>query len=123
LDQVAVRKAIAIAVDYDSIISNAITNQSATFTQVPRSLMNPTPGEQALYDSSDPAIQALQWAGNDIAGAEKLLDDAGIKDNDHDGWREYKGKKLTYVASAPNGWNDWTASIDLVASAAKIDWH
>jgi len=119
LDQVAVRKAIAIAVNYDSIISNAITNQSATFTQVPRSLMNPTPGEQALYDRSDPTIKALQWAGNDIAGAEKLLDDAGIKDTDHDGWREYKGVKLSYIASAPNGWNDWTASIDLVASAAR----
>ncbi len=42
LDQVAVRKAIAMAVDYDTIIANAMTNQSATFTQVPRSLMNPT---------------------------------------------------------------------------------
>ncbi len=54
LDQVAVRKAIAMAVDYDTIIANAMTNQSPTFAQVPRSLMNPTPGEQALYDSSDP---------------------------------------------------------------------
>ena len=50
LDQVAVRKAIAIAVDYPTIIANAMTNQSATFDQVPRSLMNPTAGEQALYD-------------------------------------------------------------------------
>ena len=31
LDQVAVRKAIAMAVDYDTIIANAMTNQSATF--------------------------------------------------------------------------------------------
>ena len=49
LDQVAVRKAIAIAVDYPTIIANAMTNQSATFTQVPRSLMNPAEGEQAMY--------------------------------------------------------------------------
>ena len=42
LDQVAVRKAIAMAVDYPTIIANAMTNQSATFDQVPRSLMNPT---------------------------------------------------------------------------------
>jgi len=35
LDQVAVRKAIAMAVDYDTIIANAMTNQSATFEQVP----------------------------------------------------------------------------------------
>ena len=86
LDKVAVRKAIAMAVDYDTIIANAMTNQSPTFAQVPRSLMNPTPGEQALYDSTDPAIKALQWAGKDIDGANKLLDDAGIKVG-ADGWR------------------------------------
>jgi len=116
LDQVAVRKAIAIAVDYQTIISNAMTNQSATFTQVPRSLMNPTAGEQALFDHA--AVKSLQWAGNDIEGAKKLLDDAGIKVNS-DGWREYNGKKLSYVATCPNGWSDWQAAIEVVAAAGK----
>ncbi|HUH96591.1 MAG TPA: ABC transporter substrate-binding protein [Anaerolineales bacterium] len=118
LDQVAVRKAIAMAVDYDTIIANAMTNQSATFEQVPRSLMNPTAGEQALYDASDPAIKAMQWAGKDIDGANKLLDDAGIKKG-ADGWRMYNGKKLTYVATCPNGWSDWQAAIEQVAAAGK----
>jgi peptide/nickel transport system substrate-binding protein len=117
LDQVAVRKAIAIAVDYDTIIANAMTNQSPTFTQVPRSLMNATPGEQALYDAS--AVKDLQWAGKDIDGAKKLLDDAGIKDTDGDGWREYKGKKLSYTATCPDGWSDWQAAIEVVAAAGK----
>jgi peptide/nickel transport system substrate-binding protein len=117
LDQLAVRKAIAIAVDYPTIIANAMTNQSATFDQVPRSLMNPTAGEQALYDHD--AVKDLQWAGNDIEGAKKLLDDAGIKDTDGDGWREYNGKKLTYVATCPNGWSDWQAAIEVVAAAGK----
>ena len=76
LDNVAIRKAIAIAVDYPTIIANAMTNQSATFDQVPRSLMNPTAGEQAMYDHA--AVADLQWAGNDIEGAKKLLDDAGV---------------------------------------------
>jgi len=117
LDQPAVRKAIAIAVDYDTIIANAMTNQSATFTQVPRSLMNPTAGEQTLYDQS--AVKDLQFAGKDIEGAKKLLDDAGIKDADGDGWREYNGKKLSYVATCPNGWSDWQAAIEVVAAAGK----
>jgi peptide/nickel transport system substrate-binding protein len=117
LDQIAVRKAIAIAVDYPTIIANAMTNQSATFAQVPRSLMNPTAGEQALYDHD--AVKSLQWAGNDIDGAKKLLDDAGIKDTNGDGWREYKGKKLSYVATCPNGWSDWQAAIEVVAAAGK----
>ncbi len=118
LDQVAVRKAIAMAVNYDTIIANAMTNQSATFEQVPRSLMNPTAGEQALYDSSDPSIKALQFAGNDIAGANALLDKAGITKGP-DGWRMYKGKKLSYVATCPNGWSDWQAAIEQVAAAGK----
>ena len=46
----ALRKAIAMATDYEAIIANAMTNQSPTFAEVPRSLMNPTDGEQALYD-------------------------------------------------------------------------
>ncbi|MEJ5313517.1 MULTISPECIES: ABC transporter substrate-binding protein [Anaerolinea] len=117
LDQVAVRKAIAIAVDYDTIVANAMTNQSATFKQVPRSLMNPTPGEQALYDRE--AVKSLQWEGNDIEGAKKLLDEAGIVDTDGDGWREYNGKKLQYVATCPNGWSDWQAAIEVVAAAGK----
>jgi peptide/nickel transport system substrate-binding protein len=116
LDQVAVRKAIAMAVDYPTIIANAMTNQSATFDQVPRSLMNPTPGEQALYDQA--AVKDLQWVGNDVEGAKKLLDDAGIKAG-ADGWRTFNGKKLTYVATCPNGWSDWQAAIEVVAAAGK----
>jgi peptide/nickel transport system substrate-binding protein len=117
LDQVAIRKAIAMAVDYPTIIANAMTNQSATFDQVPRSLMNPTPGEQALYDHA--TVASLQWAGNDIEGAKKLLDDAGIKDTNGDGNREYKGAELHYVATCPNGWSDWQAAIEVVAAAGK----
>ena len=117
LDQVAVRKAIAMAVDYDAINATAMTNQSPTFADVPRSCMNPTEGEQAAFDHD--AVKDLQWAGNDIEGAKKLLDEAGIVDKDGDGIREYKGKNLSYKACCPEGWSDWQASMEIVAAAGK----
>ena len=113
----AVRKAIAIAVDYDSINANAMTYQSPSFQEVPRSMMNPTAGEQALYDQS--AVAHLQWAGNDIEGAIALLEEAGIIDSDGDGWREYNGEKIVLNACCPNGWTDWQASMEIVAAAGK----
>ena len=111
----ALRKAIAMATDYEAIIANAMTNQSPTFADVPRSLMNPTDGEQALYDHE--AVKDLQWAGNDIDGANKLLDEAGLLDSDGDGWREYNGEKITLNAVCPNGWSDWQAAMQIVAAA------
>jgi peptide/nickel transport system substrate-binding protein len=115
LDNVNVRKAIAMAVDYDSIIANAMTNQSPTFAQTPRSLMNPTPGEQSLYNKAE--VASLQWNGNDVAGANALLDKAGIKDTNGDGIRELNGENLSFNACCPNGWTDWMAAMELVAAA------
>ncbi len=117
LDQVEVRKAIAMATDYDQIIASAMSNQSPTFTDVPRSTMNPTDGEQALYDHD--AVKDLQFAGKDIDGANALLDEAGIVDTDGDGIREYNGTPLSFKAECPDGWTDWMASLEIVASSAK----
>jgi peptide/nickel transport system substrate-binding protein len=117
LQNVAVRKAIAMAVDYDAINANAMTGQSPTFQQVPRSCMNPTDGEQATFDHD--AVKDLQWVGNDIEGAKKLLDDAGIVDGDGDGIRELDGEKLSFNAVCPNGWTDWQAAMEIVAAAGK----
>ena len=111
------RKAIAMAVDYENIIENAMTNQSPTFAQVPRSVMNPTDGEQAMYDHD--AVKDLQWVGKDIEGAKALLEAAGITDSDGDGWREYNGEKISLKACCPDGWTDWQAAMNMVAEAGK----
>ena len=111
------RKAIAMAVDYDNIIENAMTNQSPSFADVPRSVMNPTDGEQAMYDHE--AVKDLQWVGKDYEGAKALLDSVGIVDNDGDGWREYNGEKISLKACCPDGWTDWQAAMNMVAEAGK----
>lgn len=116
-ENAALRKAIAMAVDYDTIIANAMTNQSPSFADVPRSLMNPTDGEQALYDHD--AVKDLQWTGRDIDGANALLDEAGLVDTDGDGIREWNGEKISLNAVCPNGWTDWQASMEVVAAAGK----
>ena len=113
----ALRKAIAMATNYDEIIANAMTNQSPSFSDVPRSLFNPTEGEQAMYDHD--AVADLQWAGNDIEGAIALLDEAGITDTDGDGYREWNGEKIELNACCPNGWTDWQAAMEIVAAAGQ----
>jgi len=117
LDQVAIRKAIALAVDYDQIIKTAMSGYSPSFTEVPRTLMSPAKSEQALVDQK--SLKSVQWTGNDVAAAKKLLDAAGIKDTNGDGIREYKGKKLSFKAECPQGWSDWNASLEIVAAAGK----
>lgn len=117
LDKAEVRKAIAMAVDFEQIISTAMSGYSPTFKDVPRSLMNPTAAEQALVDQS--ALSDLQFTGKDIDGANNLLDEAGIVDTDGDGIREIDGENLSYKAECPEGWSDWNASLEIVAAAGK----
>lgn len=118
LDQKEVRKAIAMAVDFDQINQAAMTGQSPTFTEVPRSLMNATDTEQNMVDKD--ALKDHQFNGNDVEGAKKLLDDAGIVDTDGDGIREYPaGNNLSFKAECPEGWSDWNATLEIVAATGK----
>ncbi len=117
LDQKAVRRAIAMAVDYEQIIASAMSGQSPTFDEYPRSVVGPTDGERKYVDFD--AIADLQWENADVDGANALLDEAGITDGDGDGIREYNGKNLSFKAECPTGWSDWNASMEIVAAAGK----
>ncbi len=121
LDQTAVRKAIAMATDFDQIISSAMSGYSYTFAEVPHSLFNPTDAEQEWYKKCDEdgSLSALNFEGKDVDGANALLDEAGIVDTDNDGYREYNGKKLAFTVECPTGWSDWNASCEIVAAAGQ----
>jgi len=115
-DNVELRRAIAYAVDYEAIIASAMTNQSPTFAQVPRSLFVPG-AEQELYNPS--AVSHLQWVGSQVDEANAILDDTGLFPRGDDGFRSYEGTKLSFVASCPVGWSDWEASLEIVAAAGE----
>jgi len=118
LDQVEIRKAIAMATDFDQINSASMTGQSPKYSDVPRSLFNPTVGERSLIRDPE-ALKEYQFMGKDIEGANKLLDDAGIVDTNGDGVREYNGKELSFKVQCPTGWSDWNSALEVVAAAGK----
>jgi len=115
LDQKAVRQAIAYAVDYDQIISAAMTNQSPSFRDYPRSLFNPSAPQRALV-LDEAKLAEYQWVGGDIEKSNAILDEAGIVDTDGDGIREYNGENLSFVLECPVGWSDWEAALSIVSS-------
>ncbi|MDO4458604.1 MAG: ABC transporter substrate-binding protein [Clostridia bacterium] len=110
LDNANVRVAIAMAIDYDQIISTAMSGYSYTFADVPHSLFNPTDAEQAMYAAcdADGELSALNYAGKDIEGAKALLEETGIDFSAYE-----------WSVECPTGWTDWNASCEIVAAAAK----
>jgi peptide/nickel transport system substrate-binding protein len=112
-----VRKAIAMALDYDTIGKNAMSGYTAPLTA---SLMLPTPAEQALIDPA--ALRPYQWSGNlqeAIAAANAALDSAGWV-RGTDGIRAKGGVRLAGLrAECPQGWSDWNATLEVVAQTGR----
>ncbi|MDR1107312.1 MAG: ABC transporter substrate-binding protein [Treponema sp.] len=113
LNDAAVRRAIAMALDYDLIGKNAMSGYTAAL--VP-SIMLPVPAEQALIDPA--ALRQYQWTGVDIDGARRLLDQAGWVPG-ADGIRAKGGVRLSFRAECPAGWSDWNASLEVVAQVGR----
>jgi len=113
LNDPAVRRAIAMVLDYDLIGTNAMSGYTA-----PKQahLMVPLPSEMALIDLD--ALKPYQWEGRDIAGANRILDQAGWV-RGADGVRAKGGVRLNFRAECPAGWSDWNASLEVVAQSTR----
>ena len=84
LSNTALRKAIIMSVDMEAVCTSKTIGglYKAGFAALPSSI-------DWGYDKLTNTYKY------DPEGAKKLLDDAGIKDTDGDGWRELNGKKIT----------------------------
>jgi len=114
LNDKAVRKAIAMAIDYEMIRINSMSEYTA---KKQASMMLPLPQEQALIDLD--ALKPYQWEGIDINGAFKLLNDAGWTVG-LDGIRGKGDVRLSFKVECPYGWSDWNASLQVVARATSM---
>jgi len=113
LNDKAVRKAIAMVLDYEMIRISAMSSYSAVKQA---SMMLPVPQEQALIDLD--ALKPYQWEGININGAFKLLNDAGWTVG-LDGIRAKGDARLSFRVECPYGWSDWSASLRLVTTATN----
>jgi len=113
LNDKAVRKAIAMALDYDVIGTSAMSGYTA---KKQASIMLPLPQEQALIDLN--ALKPYQWEGIDINGANRLLDSAGWVFG-VDGIRAKGGVKLSFKIECPYGWSDWIASLEVMPRVGR----
>ncbi|PMC36697.1 ABC transporter substrate-binding protein [Bacillus sp. UMB0899] len=113
LDNPDVRRAIAMAIDYDKISELAMSGYSG---EMKPSITLDTPSESKFVDQE--AIKSLQWT-TDVDAANELLDSIGAKKG-ADGIRVLDGIRLgPWEIEAPYGWSDWNASLEIVAQNAK----
>ena len=120
LNDYAVRKALALSLDFESIATNAMSGYTNAI--VP-SLFNTYIYGQYL-DETNEEYMALRWDTTDLDGnreaAKALLDEAGYVDVDGDGMREMPdGSKIEWKAECPMGWSDWNASLEILCESAK----
>ncbi|WP_193103877.1 ABC transporter substrate-binding protein [Brachybacterium sp. FME24] len=109
LDDAAVRKALAHAVDYASIAETAMSGYSS---QVLASLVIPDGAEDQWIDRDKADSDGWTF---DAAKAETLLQEAGYAKGD-DGFYAKDGEKLgPWKLITPQGWTDWNAALEIVA--------
>ena len=120
LSDYAVRKAIALSLDYEAININAMSKYSQPLVYC---FYNPYIFGDYV-DMEDEEVQALMWDTTDLdanlAEANRLLDEAGYADADGDGIRELPdGSKYEWKAECPQGWSDWNMSLEILVESAK----
>jgi peptide/nickel transport system substrate-binding protein len=112
MDDAAFRRALAFAIDVPSIVNVAYANLVAA--------SSPTGLLPTLSQYDDQAVLAELGYSFDTAKAKQMLAAAGYVDTNSDGFVEAPdGSTIALEVTCPNGWTDWMASIDIIASSAQ----
>lgn len=112
-DDVAFRRALSQAIDYDSVASIGMYGYTTP--------SNPTGVNGPRYDgwiSADAEALAAELGQTvyDPEAAAATLDEAGYVDADGDGWRDLPdGTAITFKVQVVNGWTDWVTSVQIMS--------
>ncbi len=112
MDDPAFRRALAFAIDVPSIVNVA-------YAQLVRAA-DPSGLLPTLSDYIDQDVIAELGYTFDTEQAKAILAEAGYVDTDGDGFVEAPdGSKIELRVTCPNGWTDWMAAIDVIATSAQ----
>jgi peptide/nickel transport system substrate-binding protein len=108
-DNVDFRRAVSMAMDRDAMVNVAgygyptLNDDPGTLGKRFESWANP-----------DARAKFGQFTKYDLDAAKALLDQAGFKDKDGDGFRDTPdGEKLSFDLIVPNGWTDWISTAQI----------
>src|SRR5258708_6321207 len=108
-DNVDFRRAVSMAMDRDAMVNVAGYGYPT---------LNDDPGTlgKRFESWANPEARAKygQFTKYDLEAAKALLDQAGFKDKDGDGFRDTPdGEKLSFDLIVPNGWTDWISTAQI----------
>jgi peptide/nickel transport system substrate-binding protein len=112
MDDAAFRRALAFAIDVPSIVNIA-------YAQLVKA-SSPTGLLPSLSQYDDQTVLANLGYSYNKTKAMQMLADAGYVDINGDGFVEAPdGSAISLEVTCPNGWTDWMAAIDIIASSAQ----
>jgi peptide/nickel transport system substrate-binding protein len=112
MDDKAFRRALAFAIDVPSIVNVA-------YAQLVKAA-SPTGLLPSLDKFVDQDVVTRLGYSFDTAQAKQMLDAAGYKDVNNDGFVEAPdGSVFALQVTCPNGWTDWMEAINVIATSAQ----
>lgn len=110
------KRAMSMAIDREGIINSAVygylDKTVPTNTGLPPALFG--------YRSSEAEAEMEKYTKYDLEAAKALLDEAGYKDVDGDGYVENPdGTKIEFSIVSPAGWTDWNDGASICAEGLQ----